>query len=152
MKKIILFLFTCIFAGQFLSIPASANSEETNQCIDRISGLIYNYLSDYNISNDMENEIAIFCLKTNALAPYSDLNDLASLSRDLVEDFYAVSLVSTFEVYSLGQPLFDTNDFSITWKSEIEKSLEIYKSNIVSRRFALNDQYTDELIDEIMLP
>lgn len=128
MKKTFLCLISFLASFVFLQI-AYAYSEKTEECIDRVNGVILQRysteLKDLILSEDgVDDDIADFCLENDSSTNYSDLTTFAQIGQDSVDNFFADFLYGKYAMIGSINIAFEYNVFTSQSRDYIQERLD----------------------------
>lgn len=112
-----------------------AYSDKTENCIDRVNGVILRRFSTelkglILSGTNGDEDVADFCLENDSKYNYSDLQELAKLGQDDVDNFFVDSLYGKYLIIGLINANFNFNVFS--------------SKSFSSIRNELNDKFVDD--------
>ncbi|MBU0580402.1 MAG: S-layer homology domain-containing protein [Candidatus Margulisbacteria bacterium] len=153
MKKIITLVTVSTFL--FTNIVVSAYSDNTNDCVDRLTGLILSK-DTFSITeiNELFNEsITSFCLKTYTDRVYdessgysTETNTIIKLADDYVEDFFISSIVLKHLLNGIAESMFSEELFSFSFKNTILTTINDFDKILADKKdFYISDiQYASD--------
>jgi len=106
-----------------------AYSEKTEECIDRVNGVILQTFStelkDLILSeDDVDDDIADFCLENDSSTNYSDSTTFAQIGQDAVDNFFANFLYGKYAIIGSINVAFEFNVFTSQSRDYIQENLD----------------------------